>query len=250
MQTTTTACRAGIMLSEVNFPNFPVMLRNAGYDFFIIDCEHGPFDFREVAGLVAMARRCGIEAVVRVPGVERAAITKYLDLGADGLLIPMVRDAADARRVIELAKYDPIGRRGVSISRAHSDYAPGELGAYMARANMHMRIYVQIELCSALAEVEAIAAVPGVSALMVGPSDLAMDMGVFPSQTDPLLLDAAARVAKAAAAQGLTSGVITANPSLIAAARTVGMTEICCGSELRLLTEGLRENKKTIFLEN
>lgn len=122
--------------------------------------------------------------------MERAAITKYLDLGADGLLIPMVRDAEDARLAVEFAKYSPIGHRGVSISRAHSDYAPGDLRAYMANANVHTRIYVQIELSSALRDVDAIAAVPGLSALMVGPSDLAMDLQVFPSQTDPILLDA------------------------------------------------------------
>lgn len=186
MQPTIPPCRAGIMLSELCFPNFPVMLKNVGYDFFIIDCEHGPFDFREVSNMVAMARRCHVEAIVRVPGVERAAITKYLDLGADGLLIPMVRDAEDARLAVEFAKYSPIGHRGVSISRAHSDYAPGDLRAYMANANVHTRIYVQIELSSALRDVDAIAAVPGLSALMVGPSDLAMDLQVFPSQTDPI----------------------------------------------------------------
>ena len=249
MQTKSQATRVGIMLSEINFPNFPVMLQKAGYDFLIIDCEHGPFDFREVAGIVAMARRCGIEAIVRVPGVERAAITKYMDLGADGLLIPMVRDAADARRVVEFAKYAPLGRRGVSISRAHSEYAPGDMLTYMENANARTRLYVQIELCSALADIAAIAAVPGLSALMVGPSDLAMDLGVFPSQDHPLLLDAVSQVANAAAANGLDSGVITANAPLIAAARRAGMTQICCGSELRLLTQGLKQNKALALTE-
>lgn len=250
MQTKSKSRRVGIMLSEINFPNFPVMLRNAGYDFFIIDCEHGPFDFREVAGMVAMARQCGVEVIVRVPGVERAAITKYMDLGADGLLIPMVRDAADARRVVEFAKYAPIGRRGVSISRAHSDYAPGDMLAYMEKANARTRLYVQIELCSALEDIESIAAVPGLSALMVGPSDLSMDLGVFPSQTAPILLDAVTRVAASAAAHGLDSGVITTNSDLIAASCRVGMTEICCGSELRLLTQGLKQNKLLVPTED
>lgn len=241
--------RVGIMLSEINFSNFPVMLQKAGYDFLIIDCEHGPFDFREVADIVAMARRCGIEAIVRIPGIERAAITKYMDLGADGLLIPMVRDASDARRVVEFAKYAPIGRRGVSISRAHSEYTPGNMLTYMEKANAHTRLYVQIELCSALSDVEAIAAVSGISALMVGPSDLAMDLGVFPSQDDPLLLDAVRQVANTAAAHGLDSGVITANASLINAARCAGMNTICCGSELRLLTQGLKSNRQLVLTE-
>lgn len=110
--------------------------------------------------------------------------------------------------------------------------------------------YVQIELCSALADVEAIAAVPGLSALMVGPSDLAMDLGVFPSQDDPLLLDAVRTVASAAAAHGLDSGVITANAGLIKAARCAGMNTICCGSELRLLTQGLKSNKQIVLPED
>ncbi len=241
------ACLAGTMLSEVYFPNFPVLLANSEYDFFIIDCEHGPFTYREVSDMIAMARRCGVEAIVRIPEIKRECITKYLDMGADGLLIPMVRDADDARRIVDFAKYSPIGNRGISISRAHSNYAPGDMNAYMQQANAHTKLLVQIELCSALEQVEEIAAVEGVSALMVGPSDLGMALDVFPSLDAPVLLDAVERVAKAAAARNLGSGIITGNADLIAHARRAGMNLICCGSELRVLGHGLKENRKVIM---
>ena len=241
--------RLGIMLSEVVFPNFPVMLRQSGYDFWIIDCEHGPFSVREAAEMTAVARGCGVETIVRVPGTGREWITKALDFGADGLLVPMVRDAADARQAVAYAKYAPLGRRGVSISRAHSGYAPGDMTAYMEAANRRTKVYIQIELASALSDAAAIAAVPGVYALMIGPSDLAADLGVFPSQDDPALLDAVTHAARAAADAGIASGVITSHAPLLAAARAAGMTEFCCGSELRLLTRGLRENRRTVFPE-
>ena len=114
----------GTMLSEVFFPNISVILKNCGYDFVIIDCEHGPYDCSQVSLVVAMARANGISAVVRIPEIRREPIIKYLDMGADGLLVPMVRNAADAARVVDYVKYPPDGNRGISISRAHSGYAP------------------------------------------------------------------------------------------------------------------------------
>ena len=110
----------GTMLSEVFFPNFSYILKNCGYDFFIIDCEHGAFDYSQVSTMISVARLKGISAVVRIPEIRRECILKYLDMGADALLAPMVRDAEDAKRLVEYAKYRPLGNRGISINRAHS----------------------------------------------------------------------------------------------------------------------------------
>ncbi len=230
---------AGSMLSEVCFPNFAMMYKNAGMDFSIIDCEHGAFDYSQVAALVTAFRLSGVRAIVRVPEIRREPVTKYLDMGADGLLAPMVKDAADAGRLVGFGKYQPVGNRGLSINRAHSRYAPGNMTEYIAAANRRVKLYVQIELVSALADVENIARVEGVDGLFVGPTDLSMALGVFGGLDSPALLDACRRVAEVAASVGKPSGIITGNTGLIQACRGYGMSMFCMGSETRLLSSGL-----------
>lgn len=229
----------GSMLSEVCFPNIAMMYKNAGLDFTIIDCEHGAFDYSQVAATVTAFRLSGMRAIVRIPEIRREPITKYLDMGADGLLAPMVKDADDAKRLVGFGKYQPTGNRGLSINRAHSRYAPGDMNEYLATANRRVRLYAQIELVSALEDVERIAAVDGIDGIFVGPTDLSMALGVFNRLDSPVLLDACRRVAEAAGAAGKVSGIITGNAGLISACRAFGMSVFCMGSETRLLSSGL-----------
>ena len=228
----------GTMLSEVYFPNISLILKNCGYGFTITDCEHGPFDNTQVSSMISVARANGISSVVRIPEIRREPIIKYLDMGADGLLVPMVKDASDAARVVEYAKYPPLGNRGISISRAHSKYAPGNVGEYLVKANSHTAVLIQIELISALEDAEKIAALPGVDALMVGPSDLSMALGIFNRLDEPILLDAVKKVAQAASRHGKGSGVITSDLKLIKSALECGMNIICLGSEVRAMSKG------------
>ena len=229
----------GSMLSEVCFPNIAMMYKNAGLDFTIIDCEHGAFDYSQVAATVTAFRLSGVRAIVRIPEIRREPVTKYLVMGADGLLAPMVKDSADAARLVGFGKYPPVGNRGLSINRAHSRYSPGDLDAYLAAANRRVKIYAQIELCSALEDAENIAALDGIDGLFVGPTDLSMALGVFNKLDSPVLLDACRRVAEAAAKSGKVSGIITGNMGLISACRGFGMSIFCMGSETRLLSGGL-----------
>lgn len=241
-----TKIMTGSMLSEVCFPNIAMMYKNAGLDFTIIDCEHGAFDYSQVAATVTAFRLSGVRAIVRIPEIRREPITKYLDMGADGLLTPMVRNADDAKRLVGFGKYQPIGNRGLSINRAHSRYAPGDMNEYLAAANRRVGLYVQIELESALEDVENIAAVDGVDGIFVGPTDLSMALGVFDQLDSPTLLNACRRVAKAAADAGKPSGIITGNMGLIKACRGYGMSVFCVGSETRLLSSGLKGIGKDI----
>ena len=132
----------------------------------------------------------------------------------------------------------PDGNRGISISRAHSGYAPGDVGRYLKAANRHTAVLIQIELESALEDAEKIAALPGVDALMVGPSDLSMDLGIFNRLSAPKLLNAVSAVSSAAEKHGKSSGIITADRDLISASVACGMNIICTGSEVRALSKG------------
>ncbi len=229
----------GSMLNELYFPNIVHMYKNLGYDFCLIDCEHGTLSYSEVGTLVAMSRAVGLRAIVRIPEVRRECVLKYLDLGADGLLAPMIDGPEMAARLVQFAKYPPEGIRGVSIHRPHSLYAPGSMTEYIKKANERTSVFVQIELQSALNAVDEIASIPGLDGLFIGPSDLSMDLGIFNELSHPLMQDSVQKTASSAQAHGIASGVITSNKGLISCAVRAGMKMICAGSETRALTDGL-----------
>lgn len=118
----------GIMLSEMYVPNITRLIARCGFDFILIDCEHGYFDMSQVANLIAVADGAEISTIVRVTQPSRTNITKYLDMGAHGILLSDVTGADDARRLAELCRYAPKGCRGISTFRAHTGYSNEHTG--------------------------------------------------------------------------------------------------------------------------
>lgn len=229
----------GTMISELSGPGIVRMLRRAGFGFAIVDCEHGPFDLSDLAVMAAVsAEMSDFRLLVRVPTASREQIGRVLDLGADGIIVPMVHDAAHAAEIVQLAKYAPLGDRGVSVTRAHSGYGVDDLASYLRQANDRVSVHVQIESPGAVASASEIAQVPGVDGLIVGPNDLLQSLG-FPGQLDhPALDDAMTQVAAATAAAGIESGIITSQPKLLALGAAKGMTVLSLDSELGHLLKG------------
>lgn len=234
-------CRLGVMLSEFANPNIVRVLAQGGYEFIIIDDEHGYFDFSQVAAIVALAESRGIPVMVRIPGVTRDYITKILDMGAQGILVPMVNTPEQAREIVQYAKYAPIGRRGVSTTRAHTDYNPPKLEEYFAYANKRTLIAIQFETQEAVSRLEEIASVEGIDALFVGPNDLACDMGIPGKVSDARILDAVGKVADYGNKIGKPTGIITSNSKLIEGCIDRGVRFFSYGSELDLLKAAARE---------
>lgn len=231
----------GTMLVEFHTPNVAVLLKACGFDCFIIDCEHGYFDYGMVANIATVARGAGIPAVVRIPGAEREAITKYLDMGAAGLLLPQVDDPEQLRAAVACAKYAPEGRRGVSTTRAHTGYGVADLPGYMREANRRTAVLAQIESRAGLERLDEIAGVPGLDALIVGPNDLAQDLGIAGSPDHPLMQEAIARVAAAACRCGIRSGIIASQLDLLQRCAALGMTFLSWNSEVGMLMRGAKD---------
>ena len=158
----------GTMISEMACPNLARIFKAAGFAYMIVDCEHGYFDYSQLAAMVSVANGAGIGAVVRIPTIDRGVITKVLDMGADGLLVPMVNTADEARQIVSYAKYPPLGHRGASTQRAHTNYDPPKLEEYFEIANARTIILAQIETRQALDHVGEIAAVEGIDAVVIG----------------------------------------------------------------------------------
>lgn len=237
--------RIGCFLSEVAAPNLLRLLKVGGMEMVIVDCEHGYFDYSQVAALCAVGNGIDLPIVVRVPSAQREGIQKVMDAGADGILLPMTGTAEMARTAVDYAKYTPVGKRGISTMRPHSNYQPGKLLDYMARANERTMVFAQIETCEGVANAPAIAALDGLDALIVGPNDLSQDMGFIGQLHAPQMLKAYEQVAQAARQAGKPCGIITSDMSLIHQCEAMGMKLFSCDSELGLLMKGVKGMRRS-----
>ena len=224
--------KAGVMLNEVSFANFPMIMRQAGMDFMILDTEHGGFDYSGMAALIMMAKQTQLPIIVRLADNGRRDITKVMDMGADGLLLPMTNTADDIRQVVRYARYAPAGQRGISTNRAHTFYNPGNQEAYMKQANASTMVFAQIETKGGLKNLEDIMAVDGVDGAFIGPSDLACDLNCMGSADKEPVLSAIREVGGSAGRHGKRAGIITEREAFLLEAKKAGFDLMCSGSEI------------------
>ncbi len=152
-----------------------------GFDFVLIDAEHGPMSPESAYQMVLGAEAGGATPIVRVPQNERQVILRYLDIGALGVMVPQVNSPEEARAVVAAARYYPQGLRGIAGVRAAGFGLRESLADYTVQANAEMLVVVQIESRTAVERLSQILEVPGIDVLFVGPNDLAQSMG-YPGQ--------------------------------------------------------------------
>lgn len=204
----------------------------AGFDWVVLDLEHGAGDEAGLLGQLQALAAADIAKLVRVEGIDLPRFMHALDLGADGVLVPRLRSAEDARRCAEYCRYG--GARGVA--RYNRSWHWGASGRTLAEADEEVVCAIQIETREALEAVDEIAAVDGVDILFVGPADLAHSLGLHGPPDDPTLLVAAAAVAEAARASGKTAGVLVGTLAQLRAYRDLGFRFLGCNSDGGLLT--------------
>jgi len=201
-----TAC--GAMVFEFFSPGLPQICRNAGAEFVLFDMEHTGLSFETLKIQVALCRGLSIVPMVRVPRGEYHFIARALDVGAMGIMVPMVATAAEAAHIVSCTRYPPMGRRGAAFGFAHDDYQGGDVVAKMAALHERTMVIPQIETAEGLANVEAIAAVRGVDALWLGHFDLTNFMGIPGAFQHPDYLAAVARIVAACESHGKAAAFI------------------------------------------
>lgn len=180
----------------------------AGAEYIIFDMEHSGWGMDTMRMLLATSKSASAIPVVRVPATEYDFIARVLDLGALGIMVPMVENAEQAERIVKAAKYPPRGRRGTAVGVAHDDYEGGDVVAKLKRADEETLLIAQIETEGGLANVDAIAAVPGIDVLWIGLYDLTNFMGI-PGQMDhPRVTEAIQQTVAAAKRHGKTPAVL------------------------------------------
>ena len=185
------------------------LLAGCGFDWVLIDTEHSPLELPEVIDHLRVINGAGLPALVRPAWNDMVTIKRVLDQGAQTLLIPYVETAEEARRAVSSIRFPPRGVRGVSGSSRSSNY--GLESDYFARAEAELCLIVQIESAGALARIEEIAAVDGVDAVFIGPSDLAASMGHIGNAQHPDVQAAINDGFRRLKAMGKATGYLTGN---------------------------------------
>ena len=195
----------GTMMFEFNTTGIARIAAEAGAEFAVFDMEHTGWSIETIRMLMATSRAADLVPMVRVPSLQYHFIARVLDVGAMGIVVPLVADAAQARMIVDCAKYPPEGRRGVAFGVAHDDYQAGDLLAKIRQTNDEVMILAQIETTDGLNNVDAIAAVDGIDALWIGQFDLTTSMGIPGQFNHPDLHAATRRVIDACRRHGKTA---------------------------------------------
>jgi 2-dehydro-3-deoxyglucarate aldolase/4-hydroxy-2-oxoheptanedioate aldolase len=200
----------GTMVFEFNTTGMARLTAAAGADFAVVDMEHSGWSMETVRGMIATARAAELPLFVRVPATEYHFLARALDVGAMGLMVPMVETEAQAQRIVAAAKYPPHGRRGAAFGVAHDDYRDGDLLEKMASANAEGLLIAQIETAQGVENVDRIAAVAGIDVLWIGHFDLTNSLGIPGQFTHPEFRRAVDRVLAACARHDRAAGFMVA----------------------------------------
>ena len=196
----------GTMIFEFNTTGIGRLAAGCGADFVLFDMEHTGWSIETIRMLLATTVSAETVPVVRIPATEYHFVARILDMGAMGIMVPMVETVQQAKDLVHYAKYPPVGRRGGAFGVAHDNYQGGDPPTKMSSANDELLLIAQIETVSGLENVEEIAAVDGIDVLWIGQTDLSNSMGI-PAQFDhPDFTSAVDRVLAAALTHGKAAG--------------------------------------------
>src|SRR3989449_4811157 len=234
--------KLGLFLNA-HSPTVAEQLAHSGYDWLLVDTQHGPMGHETLSGMLSGIANGGAKSLVRVGGYsDRPGIQQALDMGADGVLIPYINTADEARQAVSCARYPTAGTRSVYFPQ-RSMNQKGLLG-YAGAANDNVIVALQVETADCIKNIDAIAAVPGVDILFLGQNDLCMSMGLyekykFPDMyTSPELGDATERLKAAARKNNVILGLFLFGTSRVGEFLEKGFPFISIGNDLHhILTQ-------------
>ena len=193
----------------VGFPS-PAIVETMGwlgFDFVIIDCEHGPIDYETAEHMIRAAELSDTTPLVRIGLNAQQHIQRYLEAGAQGVLMPLINNGADARAVVDSVKYPPIGKRG-NFSGRSSMFGVQPFAEYVKQANEETFIALQIETPEAIKNADEIISTPNVDAIFLGPGDLSLNFGVPGQQEHEKVVKAIDDLVKKVIASGKHPGTL------------------------------------------
>ena len=234
--------KLGLFLNS-HSPTVAEQLAHSGYDWLLVDTQHGPMGYESLSGMLAGIANGGAKSMVRVGGYQdRPGIQQALDMGSDGVLVPYINTADEARQAVSCARYPTAGTRSVYFPQRSMNRA-GLLG-YAGAANDNTIVALQVETASCIEHIDEIAAVPGVDILFLGQNDLCMSMGLyekykFPDMyTSPELMGATDKLKAAANRNKVILGLFLFGTARVGEFLDKGFPFISIGNDLHhILTQ-------------
>jgi len=216
--------------------------RHAGFDFLLVDMEHGAFSLGEAAALCVAGREAGFPVHVRAPGARSELLSRIVESGAAALVVPHVDSAEEARFVVERVRFAPRGARSVPPPVGATGFRPMPAAALVDLAERGLEVLVMIESARGLATVDEIAAVAGVDGLVVGMNDLADSLGLLDRPGAPELAAAVSEIACAAARRGLRFGAMGMSEATVRTqAAGLGTDWLVAANDVNLLFDAGRD---------
>jgi len=212
----------------------------AGFDWLLVDHEHAPFELSDILAHLQVLAAYEVAPVVRPVDDSPALLKKFLDIGVQTFLVPMVETAEQAQAIVRALRYPPEGVRGLGTSLARAA-GWGQRADYLQRANAEVCLLVQVETAAALARLPDIVAVEGVDGVFIGPSDLSASMGHVGQPGHPAVVAAVSAALETIAAASKYAGVLCLDPALAERYRASGANFIGVGVDAQVLAKGLRE---------
>jgi 2-keto-3-deoxy-L-rhamnonate aldolase RhmA len=235
------APKFGHFIVEFATPGIGHILKSAGCDFVLFDLEHSGFGFETVKSAIRYFEAADLPVIIRAPSKDYHHIARAMDMGAEGLMLPMVGSAAEARHILNSMKYTPEGGRGVALQVSHDRYRPGAVAEKFAAANRRSTLFCQIETAEGVKNADAIAALPAVDCLWVGHFDLSVSLGVPGEFGSKKFTDAIARVAAAAAKHGKSLGRVVPTVQQGIEYHALGFDFICYSGDIWVLHDALAD---------
>ena len=213
----------------------------AAYDWVLIDLEHGSGDHKDLLHQLQALEAYSTAALVRVPSIDAVVFKQILDLGPSGIMVPNVETAEQAHQLLSYARIPPLGIRGAATSTRNSGYG-FRYAQYLKEVNDNLLVAAQIESREGLRNVQAIAAVEGIDVLVVGPTDLSIDLGLDSDPLQPDFREALVRIATAAQQHGKVAGALVRNPQQARQYMELGYRFIDLGSDRGMVIQGMKAN--------
>lgn len=225
-------------------PDVTEIIAMAGFDFLVIDTEHGPMSVESALHLVRASEVRGVPAVLRVTNAHDTTILRALDIGAAGVQVPQVNTAAAAREVVEASHYHPVGHRGLAMPRA-ADYGALTVKEYFQRSLEQTLVIAQCESAEGLENIEAVAEVPGIDVIFLGPFDLSHSLGIPGEVEDPRIKEAERRIVEVCERNGKAAGIFAVNGAAGRQRIMQGFRYVTVATDALLLTAAAGGELKT-----
>jgi 2-keto-3-deoxy-L-rhamnonate aldolase RhmA len=236
----------GLNFGQLRSAEIPRLLAAAGFHWAFIDTEHGNFDLETVNDVCRVSRLVGLCAVVRVADLQYSLVARALDSGAQGIIFPRMEDPKLLETALSWTKFPPTGVRGYGLTACQTDYESRSFSDVIEHVNENTLTVLQIESKRAVEAREEILSVPGIDAVMIGPSDLSISLGVPGEFQHPKVIEAMEAIRDTCDRHGIAPGTQTRSVPQAKFWKDRGMRFLGCGSEIGFLFEKAKETANAL----